>query len=163
MIKTKRAFTLLELIIVLAILAILASMAILKFVDLRKKALDVSETVTANSIKSGILLEYTRRITSGISPAWPSDDPMNYLENIPPYHEYGSSETPVSNNIDWMIRSMPYSATYWEISCPHANGAIGFTWYYCFQNCILNATNYPAGTFISYKQLMGSVNYRVGH
>lgn len=160
-------FTLLELVIVIAILAILASMAITRFVDLRKKALDASESATADSIRGGILLEFSRRITSGISPAWPDDNPMNYLENPLPFQQYDSTQTPVSDNINWMVRSMPWSQTYWEIRCPHSSGAIGFTWYYCFKDCLLSGadgnTIFPAGTFISYKQLLRSINYQVGH
>lgn len=142
------AFTLLELIIVLAILAIIASVAVAKFVDLKKKAWDVTERATLEAIRSGILLERTKRVLEGTTPAWPNDNPMNYLENPPPYQVVWP---PPVDSINWSVSSWaPVGGGYWIITCPHCdfNQCDGWgnqVWYY-----YADTAPYSAGTFRYY-------------
>ncbi len=166
-----KAFTLLELIIGIAVLAILASMATSAFVDLQRHALDVTEATTANAIRAGLRLEWTRRTVEGTSPVWPTDNPMNYLENPPPSRVLESGEplpnAETTDGITWHIAWKPYSPrTHCSIYCPHVTtggGGYGIEWYYCFKPCTLDARPFPAGTFISYKVLHNSHNYLAGH
>lgn len=145
-------FTLLELVIVIAILAILASAAITKFNDLRKKAWDAQELAILDAVRAGIQLEHSRRVASGITPEWPSDNPMNYLDNTPPFiGPVGGWPPPEPETTNWAVSSWaPVGGGYWIIVCPHCdwNHCDGWgnqVWYYYADTGL-----YSAGTFRYY-------------
>jgi len=79
----ERAFTLIELMIVVAIIGILAAVAIPKFSDMLEKAREGATKGNVGAIKSAISIYYGDN--SGV---WPGDISAaafkNYLEKIPP-------------------------------------------------------------------------------
>ncbi|MBU2540940.1 MAG: type II secretion system GspH family protein [Candidatus Omnitrophica bacterium] len=68
--NNKNAFTLLELIIVLALLAIVVSAAVARFVDVASRSLDIQENATIAALRSAILLY---RADTG---SWPTCPPF---------------------------------------------------------------------------------------
>ncbi len=143
-------FTLLELIIVLAILAIIASAAVARFVDMAKKATDVQEHVTIQSLKTAVLL------FKAVNGYWPAElgkdgsapydrDIIALLENPPPY--LFLQPFPWDGKT-WGV--LPGAASgsqgYW-ISCPHPIPEGGDTvkkWFYSREDGII----YKAGEII---------------
>lgn len=112
-----KAFTLLELIIVLAILAILASMAVAKFVDLKRRSWDVQERTTIESLRTAVLL-YKARYD-----VWPDGNPAEWtpfslLENPPPFLLGHPPYDP--DGIHWYLnRDSGSDGLHWDIFCPH--------------------------------------------
>lgn len=111
-----RGFTLIELVIVLALLAILAAMAVAKFVDLSKKAMEIQEDSTVASMRTAVLL-YKARYDS-----WP-DRPLFELLDDPPPWETGDpdiSDCPnYGNNSKWCTVKVEGGGNEWNIVCPH--------------------------------------------
>lgn len=147
----KNAFTLLELIIVLAIFAILASAAVTKFVNIHGKTLDVQENTTMANLRTALLLYFADK-----GQWWynPSDDgvigsPFGLMEPFPtqPNGNYGTmdgSKWYVKRSDTLYIMWCPHYAGHWGLPSPYP----GQIWYYCRKNCTISGTEYPAGTVI---------------
>lgn len=132
----KDAFTLLELIIVLALLAILASVAVVKFVDLSSKAIDIQEEMVGTSIRTAVLL-YRANYD-----VWPDGsgfedgtwNPFSGLDNPPPNCRYDGGICNSGNGTRWAwARVQNAGSIYWRSFCPHQNHACtgrGAAWTY---------------------------------
>lgn len=129
--KKIEGFTLLELIIVLALLAIIVSVAVIRFVDMHKKALDVVEHATMASLRSAVLLYRAE------NDVWPDGDegtwsPFELLANPPPY----IANRATADGITWDVGRYGGGGgpDHWIISCPHAvGGDSGWVWSYMFE------------------------------
>jgi prepilin-type N-terminal cleavage/methylation domain-containing protein len=167
----KQAFTLLELIIVLALLAILASVAVARFVDLTKKALDIQERATMHAVGTAVLL-YKAQYD-----AWPDGDPSVWnpfmlLENPPPYEINWPFNDPDPNNRNWFLlrdgNGLPYNNSYWRIWCPHASNSspweAGWEWAYMVQTGYDAWTACGAGNCVHQAgQVLEVIGWRKGH
>lgn len=116
-----RAFTLLELIIVLSLLAILSSYAVSKFVDIAHKSLDIQERATIAGIRTAVLL-YKAQYR-----VWPDGDsnlwsPFELTDNAPPHQQFSGSGD-YQNGVYWFygIWALAGGRHCWQICCPHAS------------------------------------------
>lgn len=117
-----KAFTLLELIIVLALLAILASVAAAKLIDISQKAFQVQEEATIAALRSAALLYHTKVCLDGDCHWFGNKNnetnPFLLLEN-PPSYLYGP---PVggADNRNWRYGLKDTTNFLIMIWCPHA-------------------------------------------
>ena len=160
----KKAFTLLELIIVLALLAILASVAVAKFVDMSKKTLDVTEKTTIDALRSAILL-YKAKYD-----VWPDGDestwsPLELLENPPPRRVHTGTPD-YMNGTEWVYGTWAAGGGryFWRICCPHGSpettvpgGYPGYCWHYMIDTGVDNwgTDIHTAGSVFMFANFVG--------
>jgi MSHA pilin protein MshA len=98
MLKRKKGFTLIELIIVIVILGVLAVTAMPKFIDLSSDAKIASLNNVAGQIESTVQMVRAKALVKGLRPSSsnpaPSDDPSNQAGYLIDFG-FGSSE------VDW--------------------------------------------------------------
>lgn len=173
---TNRAFTLLELIIVLALLAIIASVAVARFVDLHNKIYEVQENSTIAALRSAVLLY------KGKNGMWPRSIPLCspqdvansvsncpasandvLLENLPPW-AWNAWPTDTLPPNDWTVCQLeagdpcavPNTSVGWWMLCPHAdwrdasrNGNVFI--YYFDGPCAGQIIKNPPGIYYSFR------------
>jgi prepilin-type N-terminal cleavage/methylation domain-containing protein len=124
----KRAFTLIELIIVIAILAIIAAVAIPRYVNLREEALRTQELATIDSLRTAILLYRSQ------NNIWPEELDTVWRESLnnPPPVNLVSWPPSTGDGTNWQIVNFP--PLQWLIFCPHINltEGNGIIWAYYY-------------------------------
>jgi prepilin-type N-terminal cleavage/methylation domain-containing protein len=66
-VRNLKAFTLVELVMVIVIIGLLAAVVVPQFGDMRTQAQAAAENATASAVKSGIKLAYMTNLTKGLS------------------------------------------------------------------------------------------------
>ena len=124
----KKAFTLVELIVVVAILGILAAMVLPRFISISSHAIDSKEDAILGALKDAVTHKYLLNVTNDIAPvnAWPTVNPLTLLQQAPPNRLWAGGEGAGSNDdITWRaINAQPdYGHPEWWIHCPHWDAA----------------------------------------
>ena len=135
----RRAFTLVELAIVLLILAILVALALPKFAAMRVQAIEANENSVVGALTEAISNE--RMTTTGLG----TTSPFTLLAASPPYEDL-DGQMPGFSPPDpdgkswrtWNIIGVAGSRTV-MIACPHYDGTKGVLWRY------VSFTGIPSG------------------
>lgn len=120
--KTKKAFTLIELVIVIAILGILAVASLPVYINMRAQSIEAKEDSIFAAMKEAVTIQHMQNLSNHIE-EWPSENPLELLSphvlNKPHPGPAGSND-----GINWTWRHNT-SAHCWYIHCPHYNGSFG--------------------------------------
>jgi prepilin-type N-terminal cleavage/methylation domain-containing protein len=117
----RKAFTLVELVIVILILGILAAIVIPKFLDLSAKAKDVSEDAVIAAIKDAITIKHLSNVANGNN-SFPTDNPFTLLAQAPPYVvEPAPFVKIIPDGWRWHVYKDTYTGAF-LLCCPHLNG-----------------------------------------
>jgi prepilin-type N-terminal cleavage/methylation domain-containing protein len=94
--SSRRGFTFVEMLIVMIVLGILASLAIMKYIDLRHRALTAQATADLESVR---LAAYSAWYETG---AWPNEEPAGVVPTgLAPYLIKNFSFTKSEYSFDW--------------------------------------------------------------
>ncbi len=119
--KKEKAFTLIELVMVIAIIGILAAVAVPIFVSFQNSAFGAQEEGVAGAIRSAVAIKYSQNIANGTKSSagdyWPEEDPFTLLAQRPQY-KIGNPNTD-ADGASWVVRQVG-GETAWYIHCPHA-------------------------------------------
>lgn len=97
----KKAFTLIELVIVVVIIGILAALAIPIYVDIKTQAAVSQEDYIIGSLKSAIIADWLKQKSEGIDYTYP-ENPFNLISQAPPTEViYSSPEN--FDGVTWKI------------------------------------------------------------
>ena len=108
---TKRGFTLIELMIVVAIIGILAAVAIPAFINYMKRAKTSEATVNLKNITEGVM-SYFDKETNAVSHASPSS------QDRTPNNDPGPSKLSIDSNVKATFATDTWTATGWSPSEP---------------------------------------------
>lgn len=123
-----KAFTLIELVMVIVVLGILAAISLPKFyTTFKKRAIEKSEDYVIGVLSTAIKTKQCYTAIDGTEsyPCYDGSELFALLEKAPPYIQIGTTTSDLTINPDgirWRYR-WAGEWTSWHILCPHWNGS----------------------------------------
>jgi len=109
----RRAFTLIEIIMVLVIIGILAAVAVPRFSRLSSNAKVASELATASTIQSAINDVHSEWVTSEDGFTWGNDKNQNDINNTTGYPKKLGDCNSSSSSFNWILKSSATLESEW--------------------------------------------------
>lgn len=127
----RKAFTLIELVIVIAILGIIAVIAMPRFRAITPAAQEAGDLGVIESLKSAIRVALADQMARGDTSSPLDANPFTYLQQAPPYK---TATAPTSDGVHWIYAVDVDLPGVTGIGCPHLHAEeeplTGMIWYY---------------------------------
>jgi MSHA pilin protein MshA len=81
-IRSKKGFTLVELVIIIVVLGIIAAVAVPKYLDITTEAKEASCKASLGALRSGISIWYAREAARGNTPTYPPIDSLRTVNVV---------------------------------------------------------------------------------
>ncbi|OGC23905.1 hypothetical protein A2291_06350 [candidate division WOR-1 bacterium RIFOXYB2_FULL_42_35] len=126
-IKTRKAFTLIEIVIVVVIVGILAVIATPLYRSLTGKAKESKVLAVIAAVQDATRMKYLENESKGLA-IWPSQNPYTLLAPPPPMRDwFDGGQTP--DGVHWRYYHVP-SLHEWWLYCPYYDGGYNQGWNY---------------------------------
>ena len=140
--KNKKGFTLIELVIIIILIGVLAAIAIPKYVDLRDQAVRASAQATLDAGRAAINLDFADKIlngTTGYTTLFPTSTVSNplvlgevtfleaELQSTPNYPPNGPYDNPTGQGFRWYLVTQGNTTTASPAQAPVIDGGIDLT------------------------------------